>query len=337
MAYMARPTKNNAEYFSHDADMRNDVKVKALRRRYGHTGYAVWCYLLETLTDADRFEVDYRALNQELLAADFEIQVEELREIVDYCCTLELLQLTEDRCYLYSEAHKRRLADVVALREKRSRAGKLGMAVRWGGNGNNKLLQVDNTVITPDSKGKESKSKETKGKEKKEKESKSSAAAYPCDDVVALWNDICGGSLPRVKALNDNRRQKIKCRLEEFSKDSGEWLARVRELFERVIASDFLRGGNKSGWTATFDWLFENGKNWVKVVEGNYDNDRSARGAQQQQRTQSGITLGVGEYIEPQTGRRTYGSGKATIPPTAPARPSERHSWDKATNSWILL
>lgn len=38
---MARPNKNNAEYFSHDADMRNDVKVKALRRRFSHTGYAV--------------------------------------------------------------------------------------------------------------------------------------------------------------------------------------------------------------------------------------------------------------------------------------------------------
>lgn len=331
---MARPTKNNAEYFSHDADMRNDVKVKALRRRYGHTGYAVWCYILETLTDADRFEVDYRALNQELLAADYDVTVEQLREIVDYCCTLELLQLTEDRCYLYSEAHKRRLADVVALREKRSRAGKLGMAARWGGGGDNKAYQSNNTVITPDSKGKESKQEEKKGKETKGKESKS--MQYPYSDIVALWNDICGGVLPRVKALNDNRRQKIKCRCEEWGKDKEAWLQQARELFERVASSDFLRGGSKAGWTASFDWLFENSKNWVKVIEGNYDNDRSARGAQQQ-RTQAGMTLGVGEYIEPQTGRRTYGSGKATIPPTAPARPSERHSWDKATNSWILL
>lgn len=159
---------------------------------------------------------------------------------------------------------------------------------------------------------------------------------YPFSDIVALWNDICGGALPRVKTLSDNRRQKIKCRCEEWGKEREAWLQQAQELFGRVIASDFLRGGNKSGWTATFDWLFENSKNWVKVIEGNYDNDRSARGAQQQ-RTQAGITLGVGEYIEPNTGRRTYGTGKATIPPTAPARPSERHSWDKATNSWILL
>ena len=330
---MARPIKNNAEYFSHDADMRNDVKVKALRRRFSHTGYAVWCYILETLTDTDFFELDYRTLNQELLAADFDISVSELREIVDYCCQLELLQLTDDKCRLFSAAHKRRLSDVVELREKRSRAGKAGMAARWG-NPYNKSLQNDNTVITPDSKGKETKGEETKPKEKKRKENK---VQYPCSDIVALWNDICGGALPRVKALNENRRQKIKCRCEEWGKDSDAWLQQARDLFERVTASDFLRGGNKSGWIATFDWLFENQKNWVKVVEGNYDNNRSARGAQQSQRTQSGVTLGVGEYIEPITGRRTYGTGKATIPPTAPARPSERHSWDAATQNWILL
>ena len=52
---MARPKKNNAEYFTHDADMRNDVKIKALRRKFSHTGYAVWNYLLETLTDSDFF------------------------------------------------------------------------------------------------------------------------------------------------------------------------------------------------------------------------------------------------------------------------------------------
>lgn len=331
---MARPIKNNAEYFSHDADMRNDVKVKALRRRFSHTGYAVWCYILETLTDTDFFELDYRALNQELLAADFDISVEELRAIVDYCCQLELLQLSEDKCSLFSAAHKRRLADVVELRVKRSRAGKAGMASRWGNN--NKPLQTDNTVITSDSKGKETKGEETKPKEKKGKDGK---MQYPCSDIVALWNDICGGALPRVKTLSDNRRQKIMCRCEEWGKEREAWLQQAQELFGRVIASDFLRGGNKSGWTATFDWLFENSKNWVKVIEGNYDNDRSARGARgaQQQRTQADITLGVGEYIEPNTGRRTYGTGKATIPPTAPARPSERHSWDKATNSWILL
>lgn len=328
---MARPNKNNAEYFSHDADMRNDVKVKALRRRFSHTGYAVWCYILETLTDTDFFEIDYSELDQELLAADFDISIEDLRNIVDYCCKINLLQLNEDGTRLYSETHKKRFSGLITKRERdRERISKLISSRKQ----ENKDVIAAKTNFTDNSR---SDNPYSKVKESKVKENRVKNIIYPYQDIVALWNDICGGSLPRVKALNDNRRQKIKCRLDEWSKDSGEWMAKAQELLERVIASDFLRGNNNTGWAATFDWLFENSKNWVKVIEGNYDNNRGAKGSQRQQRTQSGVTLGIGEYIEPQTGRRTYGTGKATIPPTAPARPSERHSWDAATNSWILL
>lgn len=80
---MARPKKNNAEYFTHDADMRNDVKIKALRRKFSHTGYAVWNYLLETLTDSDFFEVEWEEINIELLAADYDVSVSELTEMLN--------------------------------------------------------------------------------------------------------------------------------------------------------------------------------------------------------------------------------------------------------------
>ena len=323
---MARPIKQNAEYFSHDADMRNDVKVKALRRRFSHTGYAVWCYILETLTDTDFFEIDYREVNQELLAADFDISIEELRTIVEYCCKINLLQLNEDGTRLYSETHKKRFSGLITKRERdRERLSQIISSRKQ----ENKDVIAAKTDFADSSR--------CDNTDSKVKDSKVKNIIYPYQDIVALWNDTCGGSLPRVKALNDNRRQKIKCRLDEWSKDSGEWIAKAQELFERVIASDFLRGNNNTGWAATFDWLFENSKNWVKVIEGNYDNNRGAKGLQHQQRTQSGITLGVGEYIEQQTGRRTYGTGKATIPPTAPARPSERHSWDSASKSWVFL
>lgn len=48
-----------------------------------------------------------------------------------------------------------------------------------------------------------------------------------------------------------------------------------------------------------------------------------------------GVTLGEGERVE--NGRRTYGTGKATIPMNAPPRPSERHAWNLSTQSWIIL
>lgn len=333
---MARPTKNNAEYFSHDADMRNDVKVKALRRNFSHKGYAVWCFILETLTDTDFFELDFDEVNKELLAADFDITVDELDEIVNYCLKINLLQMTDEN-RLFSAAHQRRFSGLITKRERdRERISRL-MAKKNGSekdvitaeNGKSGCYRGDNT----DSKVKESKIEESKEKESKGKKNR----IYPYQGIADLWNEVCV-SLPRLKTLSDNRRKKIKCRLDEFKAETEEqMLEAARSLFERVQASDFLTGRqpNKTGWTATFDWLFDNGSNWVKVQEGNYDNDRGARGHQSGSQA-AGIQLGVGEYYDG-TGRRTYGTGKATIPPTAPPRPSDRHAWDSQTKSWVLL
>ena len=34
--------------------------------------------------------------------------------------------------------------------------------------------------------------------------------------------------------------------------------------------SEFLKGSNKAGWKASFDWVFKNSENWMKILEGNY-------------------------------------------------------------------
>jgi hypothetical protein len=90
---MARPKKLNAEFFSHDVDMRNDLKVKALRKRFGHKGYSFWNMILEHLGNCDYFEYEWNELNIELLSTDFDLTSEELNELVDYCVKLELLQI----------------------------------------------------------------------------------------------------------------------------------------------------------------------------------------------------------------------------------------------------
>ena len=333
---MARPSKNNAEYFSHDADMRNDVKVKALRRRFQHKGYAVWCFILEALTDADFFEIDYDDVSQELLAADFDITVDELKDIVEYCNKIGLLQLTADN-KVYSEAHKRRFTGLVSKRErdrerlaslinKRKQAEEALLAAKTPENGD---YHGDN----PHSKVKESKIEETKIEKTKEK--KNNNTKYPYQGICDLWNSVCV-SLPKVAKITEARKQKIKSRLDEFGCQPEEWLSTAETLFRRVQESDFLTG-RKGDWKASFDWIFDNGKNWVKVTEGNYDNKGCGfnSGPQAQPNKLAG-QLGVGEYFD-RTGRRTYGSGRATIPQDAPPRPSERHQWSAESNSWIIL
>lgn len=331
---MARPSKNNAEYFSHDADMRNDVKIKALRRRFSHKGYAVWCFILETLTDTDYFEIDFNEVSQELLAADYDITVEELREIVQYCELIGLLQITPEN-KVFSAAHQRRFSGLINKRERdRERLQTLI----------NKRKQAETEVIEAKTSENEdyrsdnshSKVKESKGEKSKEEESKEKKSIkYPYQGICDLWNSVCV-SLPRIAKVTEARRQKIRARLDEFGCQPEEWLTTAETLFKRVQASDFLTG-RKTDWKASFDWLFENGKNWVKVTEGNYDNKGCGfnRGAQTGVLAQDG-KLGVGEFIDG-SGRRTYGSGRATIPQDAPPRPSERHQWSAESNTWIIL
>lgn len=88
-----------------------------------------------------------------------------------------------------------------------------------------------------------------------------------CDFIVRLYHDRCP-SLPRVLKLTDKRKMKIRVRFEEM-KFSYETL---QEVFDKCEASYFIRGDNKRGWKADFDWIFTNSQNWVKVLEGKYDN-----------------------------------------------------------------
>lgn len=114
---MARPKKNNADYFSHESEMRNDVKIKALRRKFSHTGYAVWNYLLEVLTDAEGFTIRWEELDIELYAADFDLDASELTEIVNYCIQINLLQLTGNKLSCRSLRAKKKPLPSVRLRK----------------------------------------------------------------------------------------------------------------------------------------------------------------------------------------------------------------------------
>jgi hypothetical protein len=92
---MGRPIKNNADYFTHDADMRNDAKVKAIRRKFDLAGYAVYCMVIEFITDSDFFQFKNDAVNIEIIAGDFDCDPDLLTSVLQYCIQLDLFQMTE--------------------------------------------------------------------------------------------------------------------------------------------------------------------------------------------------------------------------------------------------
>lgn len=90
---MARPQKNNLDYFSHDKDMRNDLKIKALRRKFSHKGYSIYVMMLEHLSNCEYLQYEWNELSIELLTSDFDIDTDELMEIIDYSIKLKLFEI----------------------------------------------------------------------------------------------------------------------------------------------------------------------------------------------------------------------------------------------------
>lgn len=89
---MARPRKNNADWFSHDTDLRDNLKIKAVRAKYWLEGYAIFVMLLEVLADADNFILEENDFQVEMLAGDFRIDSAILAEMIEYIVNIWLLQ-----------------------------------------------------------------------------------------------------------------------------------------------------------------------------------------------------------------------------------------------------
>ena len=68
------------------------------------------------------------------------------------------------------------------------------------------------------------------------------------------------------------RYQSLNARYKEFGAE------KMLEAIDNIPKSDFLCGKNNRGWIITFDW-FVKPNNFIKVLEGNYDNHQASSGS----------------------------------------------------------
>lgn len=87
-------------------------------------------------------------------------------------------------------------------------------------------------------------------------------------EVAEFWNATV--EHPKVKELSESRRAKLRKRMKEDSFASN-W----RSIISEIATNRFL-SGKKTQWRATFDWLIENDRNYMKVLEGHYAGDSVA-------------------------------------------------------------
>ena len=103
-----------------------------------------------------------------------------------------------------------------------------------------------------------------------------------CDKIKNKWIkiayefDLSGKQLK----INDKRKRAINNLLKEYS------LEEVIQSMEKIHTSSFLQGNNKTGWQIAFDW-FINKSNFLKVLEGNYDDKANSNNSEKEKKFQN--------------------------------------------------
>ncbi len=92
---MARPTRNNADYFTHYSGLRDDRRVKAIRTRFGVAGYGMLMMFYEVLADADYAQLSITETEKELLAGDFGVSVTEIDSLLQAAVKIGLFAVNE--------------------------------------------------------------------------------------------------------------------------------------------------------------------------------------------------------------------------------------------------
>lgn len=151
---MARPSRNNADYFTHNADFRNDRRIKAIRARFGPAGYGLTLMLLEALTHADDTKLSMDELEMELLAGDFGVSVTEIHSLLQLAEKIGFFTRNDDGFLICPDLNK----SLEPVFEKRNRSRSVAQQARERQSVSEMPVSV---TETPQSKVKESKVKDT--------------------------------------------------------------------------------------------------------------------------------------------------------------------------------
>lgn len=84
------------------------------------------------------------------------------------------------------------------------------------------------------------------------------------EELLNYWNSK--NSLPSIIKLSKDRKDKLKARL-----SSRHFRDHWKVAIDKISKSSFCSGKGNTGWKASIDWFLANETNYVKALEGKYD------------------------------------------------------------------
>lgn len=245
--------RKKVAYFRHEYAARRDPKMVEVVEEFGLAGIGFFWGLVEFLHEEDG-STDMSMIEE--MAETYHFPIEDARRLV----SSEFGLFEAEEGIVYSPQARKNLERAKKTSESRRNA----ILCRW----------ANSVPPTPEDAPQEPETKQEQSVA--DPEAKRPPVQY--ERIKEAWNRICGGKLQNVRALTDQRKAKIRVRVNEFSPnvcqdyEVEDPYMMFERLFTLIMDSPFLVGNNDRGWTADFDWIIGSPQNWIKVIEGRYTN-----------------------------------------------------------------
>lgn len=109
-------------YFSHDGDARNDLKIKALIKRYGIEGYGIYWIILELMRAQENYKLSKKEYVLEGVCDEIGKDMNFLRGFLNDCVKVFEL-FSNDKDYFWSESFLKRMGKKDEIIELKRKAG----------------------------------------------------------------------------------------------------------------------------------------------------------------------------------------------------------------------
>ena len=292
--------KNNIDYYRHKTHSHDHWKFKALRREFGWAGEGKFWALNNMIADAENCRLDLATEKRKKhIAADLDFSPPDFEKYIHFLEHDCELIINEDG-FITTEMTQDVLRDVTVTRKRKREWKQKNSGEKEEKDGESKKVDVysdekdgeNQHSIVQDSIVQDNNSKEViiegsespavpaespieirkaKGEYFSCKKTKALICAFikekrPAfiEPYLDLWNIFAEEKkMSKVKTISESRKRKFNVRIKEDSFD-------FFEILKMASRSNFILESNWFNW----DYIFENDTNYLKVIEGKYENDK---------------------------------------------------------------
>lgn len=275
-----RPTKQGIDYFPMNVGFFTDVKIRKISRACGSQSTSILICLLCNIYKDEGYYILWDEDLPFVIADTVGVSEGAVKEVLIKSLQVGFFdqELYEKYKILTSSGIQKRF--LLATYQRKETTIIPEYLINCANNSinctNNSINHSDNEQSKSKVKVNRKKRKEKEnnketspnGEEKKDELSLSHSQKIDWVGLMNWYNSLFRDKLPAIKSMTETRKKAVKARIAQYGKES------IRTVFNLVLQSSFLLGGNDHNWKCDFDWIFKQA-NYTKILEGNYNGKRA--------------------------------------------------------------